>query len=290
MIKIFYSWQSDVSSKTTRNHIENALKGAVKDIVKTEHIEIEIDQATREVAGTPDIPSTIVDKIKNSDIFIADITIINNRSKFRKCPNPNVLFELGIASEALSWDRIITVCNTHHGEVESLPFDIKFRRHMLYSLGPEENKKDSKKWLINSLTEGIKQIGFDSSRIRLNEIKKLILGSDYTATCKLPITNKIDTVDISGKAKITHLTHNIFQLEFLSYQKGVKFIKGDWNAQIYLNPEFPLSGRLVFESKIDFGLKEVILQLTEEKICIKLIGINHQGEGYGKEVLVKYLK
>jgi hypothetical protein len=138
MINIFYSWQSDSLSSSNRNFIEDALEKARKSLKKaseTIHIEMRVDTATNELAGSPDIADSIFKKISSSQIFLCDVTIINSPSKFEKMmrnltkknmrltPNPNVLIELGYAINVLGWDKVICVVNTAQCKVEDLPFD-----------------------------------------------------------------------------------------------------------------------------------------------------------------------
>jgi len=53
---------------------------------------IELDEATKRMPGSPNIPKTILDKIETSDIFICDLPTINSKvaKGFKKVPNPNV--------------------------------------------------------------------------------------------------------------------------------------------------------------------------------------------------------
>ena len=116
--KVFYSWQSDLPNSTNRGFIEKALNNAAKAIRNDDSIKVElaIDRDTQDVPGSPDIPSAIVEKIEKSQIFVCDVSIINKRSKFRKTPNPNVLFELGYAIKTLGLERIVMVMNTAFGK------------------------------------------------------------------------------------------------------------------------------------------------------------------------------
>jgi hypothetical protein len=68
-------------------------------------LKIILDEATRGESGSPNIPMTILEKIKVSDAFICDITTINSNApeELRRTPNPNVLFELGFAVAHLGW-------------------------------------------------------------------------------------------------------------------------------------------------------------------------------------------
>ena len=131
MIKtVFYSWQSDLPSSTNRNYIEACINEAIYKINRNDDyiVDLNLDRDTKGIAGTPDIVNSIFKKIDKCDIFIADISIINNLSEGRKTPNPNVLLELGYASKVLGWDEIICLFNTSYGKIEELPFDLRFRR------------------------------------------------------------------------------------------------------------------------------------------------------------------
>jgi hypothetical protein len=106
MKTIFYSWQSDT----------NGNKPFINDILEefiSTHEGYRLESAERNNENSPEgIDETIIAKIKSSDYFVADISIINpdGEEKRRLTPNPNVLYELGYAS-ALDNIRIIRVCN-----------------------------------------------------------------------------------------------------------------------------------------------------------------------------------
>src|SRR5262245_32315460 len=109
--RIFYSWQTDLPNATNRGFIQTAIESAANAIHNDESIKYEpvIDRYTFVVPGSPDIANTIFEKIDKSQIFVADISIINSSSSSRKTPNPNVLIELGYAIKKLGLDRIIMV-------------------------------------------------------------------------------------------------------------------------------------------------------------------------------------
>ena len=124
---VFYSWQSDLSNPTNRNFIQDVLEKAAKTIRKDESIKIEpvIVRDTEGLAGSPNIVTAIFDKIKDCQVFVCDISIINQSQEGKPTPNPNVLVELGYAIGLLGWERIILVMNSAYGAVECLPFDLK---------------------------------------------------------------------------------------------------------------------------------------------------------------------
>lgn len=153
---IFYSWQSDLPNNTNRGFVESCIELSLKDLknLKPIAINIEIDMAIREETGMPDITESIFTKISNSNIFIADISIINGLCNGRKTPNPNVLIELGYAARTLGWDKIICIFNSDYGSFSDLPFDLRNRRIMQYSL-KDKLKSDVKKSLISQIKNSI---------------------------------------------------------------------------------------------------------------------------------------
>ncbi len=137
---IFYSWQSDLSNSTNRGFIEECIEKAIKEIKNRLDIDFTLDKDTSGEPGNPEIANTIISKIENCKIFIADISIINSGSKQRKTPNPNVIFELGYAAKSLGWEKILCLYNLDYGTYEDLPFDLKYRRPIGYNL---KNKSKS---------------------------------------------------------------------------------------------------------------------------------------------------
>lgn len=157
-VTVFYSWQSDSSSRTNRNFIEDALERAVRDIKKEGLFSVVpvIDRDTKDIPGAPNIGETILQKIDNSQVFLCDVTIINplRQATDRPTPNPNVLVELGYALKALGPHRIIMVLNKAYGKVEELPFDLRFKRVMTYELAAEVDSRAEERAKLVSQIEG----------------------------------------------------------------------------------------------------------------------------------------
>lgn len=132
---IFYSWQSDTSTRTGRNLIERALEQAIATLAADAAIEpadrdrpeLAIDRDSIDVPGQPPLVETIFGKIDTAAIFLADLTYVASRADGRLMPNPNVLLEYGWALKARSWRRIISVMNVAHGDPaeHALPFDLQ---------------------------------------------------------------------------------------------------------------------------------------------------------------------
>jgi hypothetical protein len=127
---IFNSWQSDLPNSTNRGFIEDCLLRAIKEVRADEELKLDpcLDRDTSGVPGSPDIAATIFEKIKAADIFVGDVSVINQGATGRPTPNPNVLIELGYAAGRLGWDQIICVLSKATGSINDLPFDIRPRR------------------------------------------------------------------------------------------------------------------------------------------------------------------
>lgn len=95
--KVFYSWQSDLIGKDTRNFIGEVIKNAVKFLSNT--VTVIPDRDTQGELGSPNIETTIFQKIDECDLFIADLSIVceyeDSSGNKKYAPNPNVLIELG---------------------------------------------------------------------------------------------------------------------------------------------------------------------------------------------------
>jgi hypothetical protein len=140
---VFYSWQSDILAKFNRTFIEEALKAALTKLSADATLipalrdsELSLDKDTQGVAGSPPIADTILQKIEDCSVFVADLTFVGETSrdivgrKRRFFPNPNVLIEYGYALRCHGHERLIGIVNIAFGESHSdnLPFDLRHLR------------------------------------------------------------------------------------------------------------------------------------------------------------------
>jgi hypothetical protein len=144
---VFYSWQSD--DRRTNTYIKSALDEAVGEIREET---IVIDRDTQGERGAVSIADVIMRKISQSDIFLADISITGSVNE-RSIVNQNVLFELGYAVGKLDFDNIILVANRDLGPIETLPFDIRNRRIVSFSLKHEDQQALLAKTLTSILKD-----------------------------------------------------------------------------------------------------------------------------------------
>ena len=221
MNTIFFSWQSDLPNSYNRNLIENVIKSTLKKINRENNLSLvlDIDRNTDGLLGSPDIADSILKKIDKCDIFIADISIINKSSTFRKTPNPNVLFELGYAVSRIGWNRVICVFNSDYGDLKDIPFDLRNRRIIQYNSKDITRTKQSLinlfEEIINDNTESLitsreitdyYSVNIYSSFLNIiSRISGMIYGNEVKTTPKLineilslshsEISNKIPPVD-----------------------------------------------------------------------------------------------
>lgn len=136
----FYAWQSDLPDTTNRGAIRRSLRKAATKLEEKypkRNLHIEIDEATRGEAGSPNIPLTILKKIESSDAFVCDVTPISriDKTSAKATPNPNVIFELGYAVAHLGWSRVIMLFNESFGKFpDELPFDLDRHRASRYEV------------------------------------------------------------------------------------------------------------------------------------------------------------
>ncbi len=143
MVSVFWSWQSDLEARVTRDVVRDALAHAIDALHAEMDERPELTSDTKGVPGSPDIVATILAKIDAAAVFVGDVTPVAVSETGKALANPNVLIELGYAKKAIGLERIILVWNTaFDGAVlERLPFDLRGRRAPIgYHLPPGVSK------------------------------------------------------------------------------------------------------------------------------------------------------
>lgn len=153
---MYFSGQVDLPTEDNCDFITSCLNNSIKRLSKT--VQFNLVKNIDDVNGNvPDIYISSEKTFKNilcARIFVADISIINPYKRFRKCPNPNVLLNLGYAINTLGWDRLICICNTDSGKIENLPYELRNREIFEYSL-KNKNKNYVKTKLTKQITNHI---------------------------------------------------------------------------------------------------------------------------------------
>jgi hypothetical protein len=183
-MKIFWSWQSDTPGKTGRFLVRDALRKAIEHLRQPHEIEEPTSQETREAlhldqdiqgeTGSPNLAATILDKIRVSDVFVADVTSVglvappSSGVESKKLINSNVAIELGYALHALTDKRVLMVFNEHYGTYTDLPFDLRHRGGaIVFNAPPTATKEDlaeQKKTLRDRFVTALKPLIAEKAR------------------------------------------------------------------------------------------------------------------------------
>jgi hypothetical protein len=159
-VTVFYAWQSDTPEQCNRTLIRRAAEAACARITSDpdNDWEVRLDYDTKGVVGMCDIPREILKKIKDCDIFLADLTLVGaSENGKKKLPNPNVVFELGYAAGRHTFRPMIGVVNEAFGEIEGQIFDIKRRASLKYTAKPTSSP-DKIERVTDRLSQSIEAI------------------------------------------------------------------------------------------------------------------------------------
>ncbi|HKO81419.1 MAG TPA: hypothetical protein VJU78_13530 [Chitinophagaceae bacterium] len=210
-LKIFYSWQTETDTTYNRNFILTNIEKAVKNLNRKPEfktVEFIIQEGVKGEPGSPGVASKINDeRIPNCDIFIADLSVVNqigriakwiqkhfDKKEFRPSQNNNVINEYGIATNAIGVQKIIGVLNNTYGSPNENPNNIPFDlRHLRFPVGysfssKTKNKEKAQKELLDGLTTAIRDTAIFAIQHQKSKHSPLIVWSDWELT--IPITEK----------------------------------------------------------------------------------------------------
>lgn len=220
-IKIFYSWQTTTNTKYNKNFISDCIEVAVKKIKQEsdfKRIEFEVTDAVRSESGQVSIADTIIEKIiSNSDIFIADLTIVNYdfpdsipdeykeilRKSLKPTPNPNVMIEYGAALKSLGKNSIISILNNYYSgspkdihNAEIIPFDLRhdrFPTEYNFSNQNESQKAEIKRMLVNGLINALKPTIQNVLETRKSKYRPFVGWNEWNELINNPQSDKFIT-------------------------------------------------------------------------------------------------
>ncbi|HQU08208.1 MAG: hypothetical protein B7X04_04340 [Parcubacteria group bacterium 21-54-25] len=164
---VFFSWQADTPNRANRAFLKEILEDVCMEIASDTTLDeamrdVEVDSDTQGVAGQPPIAETILKKIDEAAVFVADMTFTGTRMDDRPTPNPNVLIEYGWALKALGNGRVVCVMNIAYGEpsAHTLPFDLAHLRWPIRYNLPEgasaEVKAQEKRKSAKALSDAVR--------------------------------------------------------------------------------------------------------------------------------------
>lgn len=157
-MKVFWSWQSDTPGSIGRYFVRDALIEAIKQLKVPQEIEEPTEAANREaihadfdrqgVTGSPPLAATIKKKIRESAVFLGDITPVSivpahKGAREKRNMNVNVAIELGYALYGLGEEHVLLVLNDYYGGRDFLPFHLEdLGGPITYSLRPNATKQE----------------------------------------------------------------------------------------------------------------------------------------------------
>lgn len=168
-MKIFWSWQSDHPGKISRHFVKDALETAINELnaeatIDEPERELSLDHDRKGVPGSPDLARTILDKIENCTVLVADVTPVGETSDKppKKLINSNVAIELGFGLGTVGDSALLMVMNTHYGRIEDLPFDLRHNAGpVTYALAPGASTqvmKEAKSELVGKLKAALREM------------------------------------------------------------------------------------------------------------------------------------
>lgn len=203
-IQIFYSWQTTTSTKYNKNFIFNCIEKAIADLNRKPNfkdVEFTVLEGVRGEPGSPSLADKIIeDRIPRSDIFIADLSVVNHLSGWRKVlakwvgikhrpmQNNNVVLEHGVARSVLGDKRLIGVLNTSFGspndDASNITFDV---RHMRFPIEYSYNKKTTdksliQKKLVSDLSAAIRDCSLEVLSYRQSRFAPFVNWSDWATS------------------------------------------------------------------------------------------------------------
>lgn len=209
-LKIFYSWQTETDTKYNKNFILTCIEKAVKALSRKpefKDVEFIIQEGVTDEPGSPGVASKINDeRIPNCDIFIADLSVVNqigwlakwiqkkfDNKEFRPSQNNNVIKEYGVAYNAVGVEKIIGVLNNTYGSPKenpnNIPFDLRHLRFPVsYTYSSKTNKEKSQKELLEGLTTAIRDTAIFALQHQKSKYSPLMIWSDWEKT--IPLTEK----------------------------------------------------------------------------------------------------
>jgi hypothetical protein len=148
---------NDSDASLNRSFIWDCIQRAIKRLNREGLGVYEAVRDTQGSAGIVDIVDTILERIDQSDVFVADVSIVNPEAENgRWTSNANVMMELGYALARHGKSAIVGVANTARGPIERLPFDIRAWRILAYDLTESSDRERVRDELVRDLVSAIK--------------------------------------------------------------------------------------------------------------------------------------
>lgn len=182
-ITIFFSWEEETNLQGFNNKrfLIASINSAIN-LLKAKRefrgVVFDFQEGLSNVSGTPRVAEIMMQRARDCDVFIGDMTIAQKLGRFTKCeikhgktfmrmsPNANVLMEYAIALNKREdfWHQVVLIMNTVNGDVKDdlnlFPFDIREERFPVkFEMMGDENEeaiKNVANILDQPLTEAVR--------------------------------------------------------------------------------------------------------------------------------------
>ena len=181
-LRVFYSWQADLSDGTTRSFIAECHDQAAKELATKGEITVQTCPERK-----PANAATILKMIGSCDLFVCDLTFQGSSEDRRGNPNPDVLFELGYAVKSLGWDQVVGIVNEAFGDVDFLPFHVDRSRVFRYCLYDNQEKSEQQALLVRHLKEAMNTVLESGAAPAKDEPQTPEIHDDFASTQRLRI-------------------------------------------------------------------------------------------------------
>lgn len=319
ILKIFFSWEMETNPQGFDNKtlLIKCINRAIKQLEKEKtfkNVTFEFQEGLSGVSGTPRVAEMMMQRARECDIFIGDMTIVQRLGRFAQCevrynksfmrysPNSNVLMEYAIAYNKTNdfWQQVILVMNTVNGDVkdnaELFPFDIREERHPIKFENTGVADENTERNLTNVLVDAIRAAAESAIKVHKNKYYPLIsweqqnsrelFPGKYEWTTQLEKYKQtllgnndvIRLIGLSGHGKTRLVLESYKQLELReSYLYADTQLLGEeeiYRMALRVFNEFP-SAVLVIDNCC-YDMFKILQKLKKSsKAKVKLITINH---------------
>jgi hypothetical protein len=166
----------------SRHLVREALELAVASLnaelaIEEPEREVSLDHDRKGVPGSPDLANVILEKIRSSHVFVADVTPVGTTpgEPGKKLMNANVAIELGYSLHTVTDRRLIMIMNAAFGTRADLPFDLQHKAgpifYTLLADATKEQIRAAKKQLAGELKVALREIlsGIGSDTVSFQE-------------------------------------------------------------------------------------------------------------------------
>jgi len=170
-----------------KDFIRTCIDEAIGNIANTGQLKgvtFKVEESTSNLGGTPSIPDTIEQRIRDCDIFIGDLSVVNSFSNLEKLIrkiqkrqlqyfiNNNVYGEFNRALAELDFQQVISVMNVTYGNPNEdslmIPFDTRHRRNPItYNLKNQKGSESEQPKFVRILEDAIRK----SALVAINNLK-----------------------------------------------------------------------------------------------------------------------